>query len=132
MKNIFPYLDNITVAGRTQKEHDAGVKSFLEAIRRNNFTLNESKTVSSVDSIKILGYLVKNGCIKPDPDRLRSLRDFPPPANLKQLKSVLGMFANYAKRIDDFADKVRLSTNAKTFPIDRNIDALSSFQSLTL
>ena len=56
------------VAGRTQKEHDANAKSFLEAIRCNNFIFNESKTVSSVDSIKILGYLVKNGCIKPDPD----------------------------------------------------------------
>ena len=90
LKDIFPYLDNVTVVGRTQKEHDANVKSFLEAIRRNNFTLNESKTVSWVDSIKILGYLVKYGCIKPDPDRLSPLRDFPPPANLSSLKMFWG------------------------------------------
>ena len=50
LKDIFPYLDNVTVAGRTQKKHDANLKSSLEAIRRNNFTLNDSNTVSSVDS----------------------------------------------------------------------------------
>ena len=90
LKDIFPYPDSVTVAGRTQKKHDANIKSFLEAIRCNNFTLNEFKTISSVDSIKILVYLIKNGRIKPDPDRLRPPRNFPPPTNLKQLKVFWG------------------------------------------
>ena len=59
LKDAFPYLDNITVAGKTQEEHDHNVKLFLDAINRNNFTLNESKTISSVNSINILGYVVK-------------------------------------------------------------------------
>ena len=85
LKNIFRYLDNFSVTGRTQKQRDANVKSFVEAIRRNNFTFNKLKIVSLVNSITILGCLVKNGCLKPDLDRLRLLRDFRPPVNLKQL-----------------------------------------------
>ena len=47
--------------------------------------------------LKNFAYLVRNGCIKPDTDPLHPLRDFPPSKNLKQLKSVLGMFTYYIK-----------------------------------
>ena len=40
------------------------------------------------------------------------------------------MFAYYAKWIDHFTDKIRSLANAKTFPINRNSNALSSFYSL--
>ena len=33
-KDTFPYLDNITVAGRNQQEHDENMKKFHEAIQR--------------------------------------------------------------------------------------------------
>ena len=81
LKHTFPYLDNVTVAGKTQAEHDANVEGFLEAIKRNNFTLNDSKTITSIPKIQILGYEVGHGLIKPDPERLRPLKEFPPPTN---------------------------------------------------
>jgi hypothetical protein len=40
LKDTFPYLDNLTVAGRNQEEHDENVQKFHEAIRRRNLTLN--------------------------------------------------------------------------------------------
>ena len=130
LKDVYPYLDNITVAGRTQEEHDKNVESFLNALHRNNVTLNDSKTIHSVNSINILGYVVTKGCIKPDPERLRPLKNFPPPVNQKQLRSVLGMFAYYAKWIDRYADKIRPLAQVKLFPIDRDTEALRAFQSL--
>ena len=90
LKNIFFYLDNITVAGRTQEEHDFNVKQSLDALQRRNWTLNESKIIASVSSINILGYLVGNVEIKPDPERLQPMKEPPPPAtNSKSLKQVL-------------------------------------------
>jgi len=77
LRDTFPYLDNVTVAGRDQEEHDNNVKSFLAAIRRRNFTLNESKTIASQKDIQILGYVVGNGAVKPDPERMRALTEFP-------------------------------------------------------
>ena len=49
--DTFPYLDNITVEGRDQKEHDENVQKFHEAVRRRNLTLNDSKTVESKSSM---------------------------------------------------------------------------------
>ena len=44
--DTYPYLDNITIAGRAQSEHDGNVARFLDAIKRRNITLNEDKTIS--------------------------------------------------------------------------------------
>ena len=71
LTDTFPYLDNITFGGHNQQEHDKHVNRFLEAIKHRNLTLNEAKTVSSVNTINILGYYVRNCSIRPDPERLK-------------------------------------------------------------
>ena len=91
-------------------------------------TLNEAQTKMSVPSINILGYQVGNGSIKPDPERLRPLQEFPSPMNLRSLRRTLGMFAYYAKWIPHFSDKIRPLVDSKTFPLDD--DALVAFNSL--
>ena len=40
LQDTFPYLDNITVAGRNQQEHDDNVTKFHEAINQGNLILN--------------------------------------------------------------------------------------------
>ena len=124
------YLDNVTVAGSTQLEHDRNVKAFIDAIRRRNFKLNENKTISSVFDIKILGYVVGNNCIKPDPERMKPLLSLPPPDNFKALRRVLGLFAYYAKWISSFADKVRPLAECKSFSVTDS--ALKSFELLKM
>ena len=40
LKDTYSHLDNVTVTGKTQEEHDLNVKLFLEAIRRCNFAFD--------------------------------------------------------------------------------------------
>ena len=54
LKDTFPYLDNVTVAGVDQADHDRNVAAFLEMTTRRNITLNASKTVHSAAVIDIL------------------------------------------------------------------------------
>ena len=128
LKDTFPYLDNVTVAGRNRKEHDTNVKALFDAFRKHGVTLNESKTVESVTEINILGYCVGNGQIKPDPDRLRPLLDLPPPKDAKALKRALGLFSYYAKWVMNFSDKILHLKTAKKFPLHAN--ALKEFNVL--
>ena len=125
LKDVFVYRDNVTIAGRDQTERDRIVKAFLDAVHRRKFTLNDSKTVTSVKNINVLGYIVGNMVIKRDPERMRPLLDFLPPNNMNALRRVLGMFACYGKWIFDFAEKIRPLADAKQFPLKR--DALNAF-----
>ena len=128
LQGVFPYLDNITVGGRTQAEHDKNVAGLLKILEEKNLTLNESKTVGSVQSINILGYNVSNGLIKPDPERLRPLLEFPPPTNIASQRRIIGMFAYYAKWIARFSDKIKPLIGNKTFPISG--EGLQAFEDL--
>lgn len=73
LKDILPYLDNITVAAHNQEEHEV-----LRVISDNTLTLNESKTITSMFSINVLSYCVDYGIIKPDPERFEPLQDILP------------------------------------------------------
>ena len=91
-QDTFPYLGNITIAGRDQKEHDAIFGKFCEAVDRRRLALNDSKSIESIEQITILGYSVGNGVISPDEEQLKPLTDFPLRRTIQALQRV-GMFA---------------------------------------
>ena len=124
----YPYLDDVIVGGHTREELDLNVKSFLQAAHKNNMTLNDHKTVSAVEAIDFLGYRISFGNIAPDPERLRPLKEFPPPNNQGALKRALGLFAYYSKWVPNFADKTEKLRCTKSFPLDK--PALKEFHSV--
>ena len=111
-----------------QKQHDANVSAFFDALKRRHLNLNDSKTVSSVSDISILGYRVGNGTIRPDPERLQPLLDLPPPNNTKSLKRMLGLFAYYAKWVTNYFDKIVPLKSVTSFPL--SFEAVKDFKSL--
>ncbi|XP_064122410.1 uncharacterized protein LOC135226625 [Macrobrachium nipponense] len=52
LQGAFQYLDNITIAGHTQEQHDQNVQHFLEVINKRNLTLNATKTIRSAKWIQ--------------------------------------------------------------------------------
>ena len=46
------------------------------------------------------------------------MRELPPPTSPKSLKQVLGLFANYAKWIHQFSDKIQCLKKATSFPLN--------------
>ena len=121
LKDTFVYVDNITIAGRSKKEHDQNVENFLAMIEKYNLTLNHDKTISSTTSITLLGYTASKDSISPDQRRLQPLIDMPPPTNLKSQKRVIGMFSYYSKFIDKFSEKIRPLNKNTTFPVPRSV-----------
>ena len=55
LAGTFPYLDNITICGKDQSEHDSNLEHFLEAAKQKNMTYNGNKSVFSTRCLPILG-----------------------------------------------------------------------------
>ena len=117
LRNTFVYFDNVVIGADSMSELDTLASKFKDSIKRRRMTLNESKTVYGVREIDMLGYRVGSNLIKPDPERLKPLLEFPPPTSLKSLKRVLGLFAYYAKWVSGFSDKIARLKCVTSFPL---------------
>ena len=128
LKKVYAYLDDITVTGFTEEEHDRNLQLLLDAAKTDNLTLNQEKSKIKVTTLNLLGYQISHGEIKPDSRRLQPLLDLPPPQTQKELKRVCGLFAYYARWIEDFSRKAFPLQRATSFPLETN--ALQAFEKL--
>ena len=131
LSGTYAYLDNITVCGVNNLDHDAKLKALLCAARNEGLTFNENKCTFNQKEINLLGYRVSHAQIKPDPERLRPLLEMPLPQTKPELQRALGMFSYYARWIPNFSSKIRplvQSNVSSTFPL--SLDASQSFSNL--
>lgn len=129
LKDTFPYLDDVTIGGSDQLHHDENLEKFLATAKKYNLTLNQGKCVYSTRSIALLGYVVENGSIRPDPDRLAPLMNLPVPGDTAALQRALGMFAHYCRWIPAFSAKIRPLLAEGSFPLsEKAVDAFNSLK----
>ena len=128
LQGTYPYLDDVTICGRDQLEHDRNLERFMNAVKKYRLTINQEKSTFSVKSIKLLGYEISDGKMKPDPDRLKPLLTLPVPDSAKTLQRAIGMFAHYSRWIPRYSDKIRPLVQAKNFPLSK--DVIETFDSL--
>ncbi|KAF8793439.1 Retrovirus-related Pol polyprotein like [Argiope bruennichi] len=126
LKGTFLYLDNVTVCGRDQYEHDQNLKRFLDIIKKYSLTINQDKCNYSTKCVKLLGYLIENKIIKPYPDRLAPMMSLPIPNNMATSQRTLGMFPHYCYWISRFSEKIRSFTKG-AFPLSEEAEEIFSY-----
>ena len=128
LAGVFPYLDNLTICGKDQGEHDTNLELFLAAAKRRNMTYNDEKSVFSTRCLAILSCVVEEGEIRPDPERLRPLQELTVPNSIKSLNRCKGLFSYYSQWIPGFSDRMTPINSCKTFPLSAY--AIAAFESL--
>ncbi len=78
--------------------------------------------------LALLGYIIEDGEIHPDPDRLRPLQELPVPTDTKSLSRCKGLLSYYSQWIPRFSERMNPINNCKTFPLSD--DAIVAFNGL--
>ncbi|KAI5152135.1 hypothetical protein ENBRE01_2594 [Enteropsectra breve] len=60
-----------------------------------------------LDQISILGNLVSGGTVKPDPEKIKALRNFQRPQNINELRSFLRLLNYCREYIPNLAEKTK-------------------------
>ena len=102
----FAYMDDVTICGRDQVDHDKNLARFHTAAEKFNLVFNPDKCLLSKSSVTLLGFFISNHQIKPDPERLKTLQDLPAPTTNEELIRVENRFAHYAKWISNFSARI--------------------------
>jgi len=83
LNGVYTYLDDITICGKNQSEHDLNLNKFLNAMNNYGLILNKNKCQFSMQTITLLGHQITNKSGSPDPDRLKLLLNLPKPKDAK-------------------------------------------------
>ncbi len=116
------------LCGKDQDEHDENLRRSQDVAADQQITYNHDKSIFSTRRLPILGYIIENGQIRPDPDRLRPLLELQAPHDMKSLRRILGFFSHYSQWIQGYSEKIRPLTTTSTFPMSQ--DAQTVFESL--
>ncbi|GFU04069.1 transposon Tf2-8 polyprotein [Trichonephila clavipes] len=64
--------------------------------------LNSKKCLFAAQEVKILGHLVSSNGVRPDPDKIKAVRNFPTPKNIHDIRSFLGLCSYFRRFIKGF------------------------------
>ena len=60
--------------------------------------------------VKLLGHIIRRGCLRPDPSKLEAIRKLAPPTTTCELKAFLGLTGFYHRMVKDYAKPASVLT----------------------
>jgi len=131
----YAYIDDILVASSTEEQHEAHLKQLFTRLSEYGVRINSAKCVFGVNKVQFFGYLVTEEGTQPLPEKIETIKNFPLPSTVKQLRRFLGMINFYRKFIPGAAEDQAVLNDAlkgpKTkgkAPIDWNLERNKTFQ----
>ncbi|XP_052477775.1 uncharacterized protein LOC128033757 [Gossypium raimondii] len=90
---------------RTEEDHLRVLRKLFLRLRKFQLKLNPAKCIFGARSGKLLGFIVSKKWIEIDPDKVKAIRDFPPPGTQKEVRGFLGRLNYIARFISQLTEK---------------------------
>ncbi|KAF9760998.1 Retrovirus-related Pol polyprotein from transposon [Nosema granulosis] len=104
---VMPYLDDIIVFSKNEEDHIVHLSAVAKKLKEVGFVLNKKKCNFFKDEIKILGNIVSKGYFKSDPSKIDSIKNYPFPNNIKELRSFLGLLNHCREYVKSYLELTR-------------------------
>ncbi|SPC62525.1 related to Gag-pol polyprotein [Ustilago sp. UG-2017b] len=94
---VVVYLDDFLIFSDTEEAHVKHVTEVLTRLRSNRLFAKLSKCEFHTKIVEFLGYIIKPTGIEMDPEKVRTVKDWPMPESIHDIQRFLG-FANFYRR----------------------------------
>jgi hypothetical protein len=100
---VLVFFDDILIYSSTFEEHIEHLKIVLQLLAQDNWSVKMSKCKFAQQQISYLGHVISAAGIATDPAKVEAIASWPQPANVKELRSFLGLAGYYKKFVKHFA-----------------------------
>jgi len=99
-KNI---SDDIIVFGAATAEHDQNLYGVLTRLQQHDVRLNKEKCSFSRSEVTFYGHIFSSEGIRADPEKIQAITNMGEPANISEVKPLLGMAQYVSRYIPEYA-----------------------------
>jgi len=104
---LFVYMDDVVVYASSLREHDIKMNKLMERLREANLKLQPDKCEFLRHEVAYLGHIIGEDGVRPDPQKIAAVKNFPPPKSLKNVRQFLGLAGYYRRFIPQFSKIAR-------------------------
>ena len=97
------YIDDVIIFSESEEKHLQHIEIIIKALSEANMKISSEKSKYFMQEVEFLGYVVSYNSIKTDPKKVKTIREYPEPKTLRQLRSFLGLSGYYRKFIRNYA-----------------------------
>ncbi|XP_064389549.1 uncharacterized protein LOC135337548 [Halichondria panicea] len=98
------YIDDLVVYSKSWEEHLQHLQVVLERLQAAKLTLKPRKCQFGRREVRYLGHVIGGGKVRPDPQKLQAVAEYPRPQTKKDVRAFLGLVGYYRKFTPNFAD----------------------------
>jgi hypothetical protein len=113
-QGVLVFIDDILIYSEKWEQHLKLVNEVLKRLTEHNLQAKVGKCHFGEKEIKYLGSVVSYKCRKPDPDKVRAIKELQPPKTKEDVRSVLGLVEFYREFIRNMSEV--------TVPIQKLVD----------
>ena len=126
------YLDDVIVFGRIFDEHLTRLGEVLERFRSAGLKLKPEKCQFFQREVKFLGYLISAKGVKPHPDNVQKIVNWPTPQSPTDVRAILSMGSYYRRFIRGYSEKVAplVELTKQDVPFECNKQCQETFEQL--
>lgn len=100
-------MDDLIVFSATLEKHEARLMRVLGRLKEFGLKLSPENCSFFQTSVRYLGHVVSRNGVETDPEKIASLKTWPVPQNLRELRSFLGFAGYYRRFVKGYSNIVR-------------------------
>ena len=93
----YAYIDDVLIASSSKEEHAEHIRAVLQRFNDHGIVINPDKCQFGASELIFLGHLVSKDGIRPLPEKVEALHNFPRPSSQRKLREFLGLI-NFCNR----------------------------------
>ena len=100
---VVVYIDDINVGSKTFEEHLQHLEQVFKRLQDAGIKLSPEKCFFFKEKLPFLGHVISKEGIQTDPEKLITIKNFPIPKDLTQLRGFIALASYYRKFVKNFS-----------------------------